>query len=281
VVKHSQSNETREQGKWGDAPTYNRVILFGGVYSNYISLEYLLKECQKMDAEAIFCLGDIGGFGPHPNRSYEHLQDTKVTTLAGNYDLSLSQGLDDCGCGYTDPRDNHFAQISYDYTFQNTSQPNKDWLITLPRLIRFRLADLKVLLCHGSPRRTNEFLWDSSSPDHLLHRFLEDSGADVLCFTHTGLKWYRRLTGNRHTVNVGVIGRPENDGTPNVWFTLLEAREQDLKCFFLPLDYNHSRLIDEMKKEHLPSEFIETIQTGWWTTCTEIMPFKERLRGRF
>lgn len=281
MVEHLQSNRTRGQKKWEDVPVYNRVLLFGGVYSNYIALAHLLKNCSKMNAEAIFCLGDIGGFGPHPNKSYEYLRNTRVTTLAGNYDLSLSQGLDNCGCGYTDPRDNHFAQISYDYTLQNTSRSNKDWLITLPSLIRFRLADLKVLLCHGSPRRTNEFLWDSSSPDHLLHRFLEDSGADVLCFTHTGLKWYRQLEGNRHAVNVGVIGRPENDGTSNVWFTLLEATGKDLQCFFLPLNYDYSRLIDEMKQEDLPPEFIETIQTGWWTTCLEIMPFKERLRGRF
>jgi len=36
-----------------------------------------------------------------------------------------------------------------------------------------------------------------------------------------------------------------------------------------------------MKAEGLPEEFIETILTGWWTTCNEILPMKERRRGRY
>jgi hypothetical protein len=31
----------------------------------------------------------------------------------------------------------------------------------------------------------------------------------------------------------------------------------------------------------LPSEFIETVRTGWWTTCLENLPSRERQRGRF
>ena len=36
-------------------------------------------------------------------------------------------GLADCQCGYTDPRDNHFAQLSYDYTLAHTSAENRAW----------------------------------------------------------------------------------------------------------------------------------------------------------
>ena len=41
------------------------------------------------------------------------------------------------------------------------------------------------------------------------------------------------------------------------------------------------RFAREMRSEGLPSEFIETIETGWWTTCLEILPAKERARGKF
>ncbi len=201
--------------------------------------------------------------------------------MAGNYDLSLARGLEDCGCGYTDPRDNHFAQISYDYTFSNTSGENKRWLGTLPEAVRFRLGAHRVHLCHGSPRRTNEFLWESSSPDHLLERFTRDFEADVIACTHTGVKWQRRLEGGPLFVNVGVIGRPENDGSTGVWFALLEAHGEGPNCRFVPLEYDHERLAGEMRDEGLPEEFVETVRTGWWTTCLEVMPGKERRRGRF
>jgi hypothetical protein len=36
-----------------------------------------------------------------------------------------------------------------------------------------------------------------------------------------------------------------------------------------------------MRAEALPAPFVETIETGWWTTCLEILPAKERARGRF
>jgi hypothetical protein len=36
-----------------------------------------------------------------------------------------------------------------------------------------------------------------------------------------------------------------------------------------------------MRAEKLPKEFIQTVVTGWWTTCLEILPAKERRRGQF
>jgi hypothetical protein len=36
-----------------------------------------------------------------------------------------------------------------------------------------------------------------------------------------------------------------------------------------------------MRREELPEEFVETILTGWWTTCLEILPARERAASRF
>jgi hypothetical protein len=52
-----------------------------------------------------------------------------------------------------------------------------------------------------------------------------------------------------------------------------------LQVDFVHLIYDHDRLAGEMASEGLPDEFIETIRTGWWTTCNEILPAKERRRG--
>jgi hypothetical protein len=81
-------------------------------------------------------------------------------------------------------------------------------------------------------------------------------------------------------VNVGVIGRPENDGTTNVWYSILTAMP-DLQVEFVPVTYDAETLAREMEVEQLPAEFAETIRTGWWTTCLENLPAKERARGKF
>jgi predicted phosphodiesterase len=294
-----------------------RIALFGGLYSNYLALAAAVANARRRGVDAIYCLGDLGAFGPHPDRVFPLLVENSVACVRGNYDDSIGRGLADCQCGYTDPRDNHFAQISYDYTLANTSDANRAWLRALPGEIRFDLGPYRALLCHGSPRRMNEFLWESTSPTHFLDQLADQHAADVLCCTHTGLKWQRELSGGRqgapvnlgpqagsrrvdaavnpgvhagpsvarHFINVGVLGRPENDGRTNVWYALLEVASplrvpSALQVEFIPVEYDHHRLAAEMRAEKLPAEFIETILTGWWTTCLEVLPQKERRRGR-
>lgn len=259
---------------------YRRIAVFGGVYSNYLALEVTLADARRRGAEALFCLGDLGAFGPHPDRVYPLLRDAGVHVMRGNYDVSLAEGLEDCGCGYTDPRDNYFAALSYDYTFRHTSEANKRWLCTLPDALRIQLGHYQLHMCHGSPRQVNEFLWESTSPDGLLEKFCNDYQADVLLCTHTGIKWHRPLLRDRHAINVGTIGRPENDGHTHVWYTLLTAAPT-LQVEFIPIVYDYLELARAMRQEGLPEAFVETIVTGWWTTCLEVLPGKERATGRW
>jgi diadenosine tetraphosphatase ApaH/serine/threonine PP2A family protein phosphatase len=257
-----------------------RIAVFGGVYNNHLALAAALQDARGRGVEACHCLGDLGAFGPHPDRVFPLLQEYGVECIQGNYDNSIGNGLADCQCGYTDPRDNHFARLSYAYTFAHTSPANREWMRELSGQRRLQLGRYRLLLCHGSPRRLNEFLWESTTPTHFLERLAHEHQADVVLATHTGIKWHRRLGGDRHFVNVGVLGRPENDGRTNVWYALLDATP-DLRVEFVPVEYDHRRLAREMREERLPEEFVETVLTGWWTTCLEVLPAKERRRGKF
>jgi predicted phosphodiesterase len=262
-------------------PDVTRLAVIGGIYSNYHALVATLKDIATRGADATWFLGDLGAFGPHPDRIPDLLIDRGVPGIQGNYEESLSSGADDCHCGYTDPRDNFYAQISYDYTAKNTSDSHKKWMGTLPRSMRLDVGGKRILLSHGSPRKINEFLWRSTSPDPFLEKMCDDYAADVIVCTHSGLHWHKRLTGNRHIVNAGVIGRPANDGKTNVWYTMLTISGSHVDVEFIPIAYDHHALAQEMRAEKLPDEFIETIETGWWTTCLEILPARERAAGKF
>src|SRR5262245_48657590 len=137
-----------------------RLALFGGVYSNWRALAAVLADIRDCGADATWFLGDLGGFGPHPDRAAETLRASGVPMLRGNYDDSIGHGRADCACGYTDPRDNLFAQLSYDYTLARTSEEHRAWMRALPERQRLEIEGRRVLLCHGSPRRMNEFLWE-------------------------------------------------------------------------------------------------------------------------
>lgn len=259
------------------------IACFGGIYNNYLALEAAIRDARGRGVERRFCLGDLGAFGPHPDRVFPLLGDHGVECIQGNYDNSIGNDLNDCQCGYTDPRDNHFAQISYEYTYENTSPDNRRWMRDLPPELRFESGGLRFLLCHGSPRKTNEFLWESTTSTHFLNKQADDCQADVILGTHTGIHWERELSHGRRFINVGVLGRPENDGRTNVWYTLIDVDESGggLDVEFVPLEYDHERLAREIREEQLPEEFVETVLTGWWTTCLEVLPGKERRRGRF
>ena len=77
-----------------------RIALFGGVYSNAHALAAMLADARGRDVDAIFCLGDLGGFGPHPDRVFPLLREAGVRAIQGNYDRAIALGHDDCGCGF-------------------------------------------------------------------------------------------------------------------------------------------------------------------------------------
>jgi hypothetical protein len=260
---------------------YARIAVFGGIYNNHFALTALLEDAVRRGAEAIYCLGDLGGFGPHPEKVRPLLAEGGVLALQGNYEESLAAGREDCNCGYTDPRDNHFAGLSYGYTARGCSPAFKQWMGTLPRRRRVRVGGRELLLVHGSPRRINEFLFHSASPVPFLEVLLDQHRCDGVLCTHTGLHWHRRLPSGRDAVNVGVIGRPANDGNTHVWYAMLEECAEGLGVELVPLRYDHLALAAEMRAEELPEEFVETILTGWWTTCLEILPARERASSRF
>ncbi len=269
-------------GAWREStPEFRKVAAFGGVYSNHLALASALEDARERGAEAVICLGDLGAFGPNPDRTADLIRENGLPVVRGNYDDSVARGLEDCQCGYTDPKDNHYARISYEYTLANTSAEHRRWMGTFPPVLRFTVGGRRVLAFHGSPRRMNEFLWETTTPTHFLDGLARDHKTEVLLGTHTGIPWSRALSTGGSYVNAGALGRPANDGRTEVWYVILEATDVGVEHTFVPVAYDYEGLATEMEEEGLPAEFAETIRTGWWTTCLEVLPGKERARGRW
>jgi hypothetical protein len=253
----------------------DRIALCGGPYSNFAAVEAFLSATATVSHR--FCLGDIGGFGPDPNRTLDLLRQAGVTCLQGNYDHAVGHGERDCGCGYTDPRDQAFAQISYDYTYAQTAAHHRDWLRTLPPQIRLRWRDRTLLLCHGSPDGVNDFVWESTTGDRWIEDCLERYGVDGICATHTGIPWWRQVR-NGFWFNVGVLGRPAHDGSPQVYYGLLQFPPAITAPAgkLVPLTYDVAAVVTAMATAGLPVEFQDSLRQGIWTTCAEILPPAER-----
>lgn len=154
-------------------PDLTRYAVFGGVYNNHLALTATLEDARRRGCVESYCLGDLGGFGPHPDRVFPILIDSGTIVMQGNYDHSIGHDLPDCGCGYSDPRDNHYARLSYAYTREKTSPKWHRYLRELPAELRATFGGRRVLMAHGSPRQVNEFLWESTTPDGFLRRLCD------------------------------------------------------------------------------------------------------------
>ncbi|MGI9120602.1 MAG: radical SAM protein [Acidimicrobiales bacterium] len=256
-----------------------RLGVCGGVYSNPYALRAFLDDARARGCERLFCLGDLGGFGAEPDAIWPLLVENGVECIAGNYDVAIGRGDDDCGCGYRDPRDNEFAQLIYDFTKAHTSADFAAWMRTLATEHRERIEGLDLHLVHGSPLVLNDFFWESLGDDEVRER-LEASGADVVCCTHTGLPWTKRVDGCL-VVNVGALGRPANDGRREVWYAVIDLEDGHADAELVPLAYDWQAQSASMRAAGLPEPFVETVETGWWTTCLEVVPPLERSRGRY
>jgi len=256
-----------------------RIGVCGGPYGNPYALRAFIADARGRGCERLYCLGDLGGFGAETDALWPILAGEGIECIAGNYDVALARADPDCGCGYRDRRDNEFAQLIYDYTLAHTSRAFAAWMGRLPTQHRERLGGCDVHMVHGSPLVLNDFWWESlPESEHRLRAAA--SGAGVICCTHSGLPWQRRI-GQTLVVNVGVLGKPANDGRREVWYAILDLDHGDARAELVPLSYDWQAQAASMRRAGLPEAFIETIETGWWTTCVEVLPPAERAAGRF
>ncbi|MBT2396951.1 radical SAM protein [Streptomyces sp. ISL-100] len=256
-----------------------RIAVCGGPYGNPYALQAFVDDARARGAERLFCLGDLGGFGADVDALWPILADNGVECIAGNYDVAIARGDTDCGCGYRDPKDNEYAQLIYDHTLATTSRDFAAWMGQLPTEHRESIDGVDVHMVHGSTLALNDFWWESL-PEGQHRLRAEASGADVVLCTHSGLPWQRHI-GERLAVNVGVLGKPANDGRRNVWYALIDLGDGYPKAELIPLAYDWQAQARSMRAAGLPEVFVETIEIGWWTTCLEILPPRERSRGRY
>ncbi len=196
----------------------NAVALFSDVHGNRTALDAVLADLDRRGLTAIYCLGDLVGYGPDPNGVIALLRERHVPSLLGNYDEGVAWETGDCGCYYPDAEAKRIGQLSYTFTVAAVTAKNKAYLRSRPRELYLRLSFTRLHLVHGSPRRINEYLLrdrDERTYEHIA----ATEQADMLAFGHTHDFW-SRMYGRVLFVNVGSVGRPK-DGDPRAAYVTL------------------------------------------------------------
>jgi predicted phosphodiesterase len=136
-----------------------RVAVITDIHANLAALEAVLEAIERTGVDALYCGGDLVGYGPHPNDVCRLIEKRGIPTIYGNYDYAIARDLEDCGCAYRDQHDRELGQLSVAWTLEHTDQQSKDFMRGLPFDLRFELGRRRIRLVHGSPRKVNEYLF--------------------------------------------------------------------------------------------------------------------------
>ena len=251
------------------------ILVFGGVYSNLQALEAIYKKAQELniDANHIICTGDIVAYCAQPVECINFIKDWGIHCIAGNVEINLYQGDDDCGCNFSDGgRCDTFSRQWYPYLKSRITEEEIIWMKQLPHYLKFNYAGKKVFVMHGSYPNTSEFIFKSTPWDEKQNIF-DTVNADLILAGHCGIP-FSDAKEEKLWLNAGVIGMPANDGMPQVWYALLNDHDDVLNYKICSLDYDFETAAQMMEGKPLPQTYQETLRTGIWDNC-EILPEKE------
>jgi predicted phosphodiesterase len=196
------------------------IALFSDIHGNRRALEAVIADLAFRGITRLYCLGDQVGYGADPNGVIDLIRAIGAESILGNYDQGIAWETGDCGCFYADAEAERIGRASYAYTVAEVTAANKTYLRTLPQELHVQLADKKIHLVHGSPRRINEYLLRDRD-ERTYRRLAGTEPDDVLAFGHTHDPWFRWF-GDKLFVNVGSVGRPK-DGDPRAAYVVLRA----------------------------------------------------------
>lgn len=234
-----------------------RIALIADIHSNIFALNEVLLDIDNRNADLIVCLGDLVGYATFPNEVIDTIREARILTIKGNYDEAVGEELMVCGCDYPDPKDAENAGISLSWSIDETREDNKEYLKGLPMEAIMNFEGRSIRFVHGSPRRINEYLKESSKEAEEVMVELEE---DILVCGHTHKPYFKQF-GEKLLINAGSVGKPKT-GNPKANYVVLDLNNKAPKVEIYEVNYEYEKTASAIEEVGLPQEFAEIIRTG-------------------
>ena len=255
-----------------------KLAVMGGAYGNLAALEKCLADAGAMGADLKAFTGDSIGCCGHSNQVVAMIRERFDLFVAGNHEQQAVAGSKSCGCGYSSAEDEKISCEAFELATAGLSEESRSFLATWPDEQIIDLEGGRVLLCHGSPGYTSEFLYEAELDDLRLEAWLDRFNVRGFVCTHSGLPFVRRLADGRFAVNCGVTGKPDHDGDPAVHYAFLDLPANGDAIEIRRISYDHEGWARTMEAAGISPVFVEPVRTGVWTTGVASLPASERFR---
>jgi predicted phosphodiesterase len=241
-----------------------RIAVLSDIHANLAALEAVISDLPTVDE--VWVLGDIVGYGPHPNEVIGILQATGARSVLGNHDGAA--------IGTVDPV--HFnpdARAAIEWTATVADTNTRAYLGSLPEV---RRVD-GLTGVHGSPR---DPIWEYITSPSIAAANASAFDTRLCLFGHTHLPMVYRLADgaveatvgipghpvplatDRALVNPGSVGQPR-DGLPDAAYALLTTGGDGSDAVeFRRVRYDVDRTQRAMRDVGLPPRLVERLRYG-------------------
>jgi predicted phosphodiesterase len=253
-----------------------KYALISDIHGNLPALEAVLADLdERGDVDAIYHLGDLGGYAPWPNEVVALLQERGIMGIAGNYDSTVATDYEHCGCKAETPRQAELSHLSYEWTRERVSSETKRFLGALPFRMDLRpngghKSRPQLTLVHGTPT-LNTLYWTEDRPDSFCAKMAKAAGVregDLIAFGHTHKPWHR-VVEDVHFLNTGSVGKPK-DSDWRAGYVLVNADEEIRGVEFVRVEYDLRRAVEGILGSDLPNEFAEQLKAGGTPNLVEV-----------
>jgi predicted phosphodiesterase len=240
-----------------------RVAVISDVHGNLAALDAVLAAIDVDPVDAVWCLGDIVGYGPQPNECCDLVRRRADLSLCGNHDLAVRGTLD-------------LAEFSGDAAVAaewTQSVLRDDALEWLNGLVPLGGTD-GVALFHGSAR---DPVWEYVLSDESAVATLLMTSEQVVLVGHSHVALQIALRGTelegglarggtvlglgeaRWLLNPGSVGQPR-DGDPDAAYLVLDLEARTATYRRVP--YDVARTQTAMREAGLPEQLALRLESG-------------------
>lgn len=234
-----------------------QIAVFGDIHGNIEALKAAYSVVQSLKPDRVYHLGDLGGYSPFVNEVVAFLREHAIEGVQGNYDETVANDREHCGCKYEDPIQEEMANKSFEWTKKHASPETKEYLKKLPFSLSFVAEGKKVLLFHATPSKNNLY-WFEDRPEKFFREMAAKTGAEVMIYGHTHKPYWKDF-GGKVFVNAGSVGKPK-DGDPRACVTLLTITTDKVDVEFLRVPYDVQKTADAIVASGLPAYFADRLK---------------------
>jgi diadenosine tetraphosphatase ApaH/serine/threonine PP2A family protein phosphatase len=238
-----------------------RVAIVSDIHGNLHALEAVLEAIDRDAPDAIWCLGDLVGYGPRPNRCCAVVAERADFCLIGNHDLAVLGRL---GLEEFQPD----AALSARWTAAALEDEPRAYLESLDPSGECE----GVGLFHASPRNP---IWEYVLSPDVAAASMAVATQDVVLVGHSHVALHYRhsegelllagddaqvdLSGDRRLLNPGSVGQPRDTDPRAAWMLLdLESR----RASFHRVEYDVAKTQQEIRDRGLPEALAARLEFG-------------------